>query len=70
VWILKLLQPLLTQKKVNKNGVIAGWKILTETPSKGKARIRRRSQPLMIQEKSMKIESVLTGNRHRNTFQK
>jgi hypothetical protein len=43
-------------KKVNENRVDADWKIITETPSKGDAWIRKRSQPLLTQKNSTKTE--------------
>jgi hypothetical protein len=39
----------LYSEKVNENRVAAGWEIVTETPSKGDALIRKRSQPLLTQ---------------------
>jgi hypothetical protein len=51
----------LDSENVNENGVDTNWEIVTETPSKGDAWIRKSSQPLLTQKKSMKMESVATG---------
>jgi hypothetical protein len=44
----------------NENGVSADWKFITETISKGDAWIRKHSQPLFTQKKSMKQLPKLT----------
>jgi hypothetical protein len=41
------LAALVDLEKVNKNGVGAAWEIVTETPSKVDAWIRKRSKPLL-----------------------
>jgi hypothetical protein len=50
-WIQKSSQPLLTQKKSNKNGIGADWEIVTETPFKTDAWIQKSCQPLLTQKK-------------------
>jgi len=50
----------LDSEKVNENGVGAGREIVTETPSKGDAWIRKSSQPLLTQKKSTKTRSQPT----------
>jgi hypothetical protein len=48
------LTSLVDSEKDNKNGVGVAWEIITETPSKGDAWIRKCSQPLLSQKKSTK----------------
>jgi hypothetical protein len=53
---------------INDNWVAADSEIITETTSKGDARIRKRSQPLVTQKRSTKTESVPTRKSSTKTF--
>jgi hypothetical protein len=53
---------------VNKNWVATDSEIITKTPSKGDAWIRKRLQPLLSKKKSTKMKSVLTQQSSTKTF--
>jgi hypothetical protein len=69
-WIHQRPQPLFDSEKVIQNRFGAHLKIITKTLYKGDAKIWKRSQPPLTLKKSTKTEWVLTGNRHRKTFER